>query len=313
MTVEAVDTVTGEIVPASSVGLSTGPLTPAETAERAAWVREVTKAALTEGVDYGDFPGTDRPALLKPGAEMLLLAAGLGFRITKIEDEDARLHAGVTYRVSVHRGGLTVSECDGYAGYDESRFYTSAEAAEKRERANASKYRRPANPARFTEYKAPWNTLVKMAQKRALVGATLNATAASGLFVADVDDAQDRSSGDGGPAGGPPEPPAAERDRGRRGTTTGTASNAPQEAPPPAADYLPPEPPEGTGALQDRLEKLSLKDRAAFKDWRRARVYPWPPVTAEMLTEMGDEVAVLEARYAEERDAYEPPVGSPND
>ena len=143
-----------------------------------------------------------------------------------------------------------------------------------------------------------------MAQKRALVGATLNATAASGLFVADVDD-QDRSS--------EPEPAAVERGPGRRGTSTGgTAATAAQEVPP-AADYLPPEPPEGTGALQDRLEKLSLKDRAAFKDWRRARVYPWPPVTAEMLTEMGDEVAVLEARYAEERDAYEPPVGSPID
>ena len=41
MTVEAVDTVTGEIVPASSVGLSTGATDArGKTAERAAWVRE---------------------------------------------------------------------------------------------------------------------------------------------------------------------------------------------------------------------------------------------------------------------------------
>ena len=38
------------------------------------------------------------------------------------------------------------------------------------------------------EYKAPFNTLVKMAQKRALVGAALAAVAGSGLFVADPDE-----------------------------------------------------------------------------------------------------------------------------
>ena len=41
------------------------------------------------------------------------------------------------------------------------------------------------------EYRAPWNTLIKMAQKRALVGAALNAVAGSGLFVSAADDADD--------------------------------------------------------------------------------------------------------------------------
>ena len=180
-----IDVVTGEIMPA---GLITSRLSPAETRERAQWVREVTGAALTKDVDYGIIPGTDKPALLKPGAEMLLLAAGLGFQITKIDDEDSRNHQGVTYRCTVRRGDLVVAECDGYAGYDESRFYTSAADAEAKERANAERYRRQVNTAKFTEYRAPWNSVIKMAQKRALVGAALNAVAGSGLFTQDLDD-----------------------------------------------------------------------------------------------------------------------------
>ena len=178
-----VDVATGEIVP-----LAVGRLTPEQTRERAAWVREVTKAALVEGTDFGVIPGTERPALLKPGAEMLLLAAGLGFTIARIDDQDSASHQGVTYRCTVRRGELVLAECDGYAGYDESRYYRSAEESERQERAYAKKDRREPREDRFVEYRAPWNTLVKMSQKRALVGAALNAVAGSGLFVTDDDD-----------------------------------------------------------------------------------------------------------------------------
>lgn len=197
----SVDTVTGEIVPMAAARLS-----PAEARDRAAWVREVTKAALVEGVDFGIIPGTDRPSLLKPGAEMLLLAAGLGFTITKIDDEDSRAHAGVTYRCTVRRGELVVSECDGYAGYDESRYYRSAEDSEKLERARAKQDRRPPREDRYAEYRAPWNTIVKMAQKRALVGAALNAVAGSGLFTG-TDDTDEPPPAPARPARNQPPPP----------------------------------------------------------------------------------------------------------
>lgn len=180
-----VDVTSGEILP-----LAAGRLSPAEVRDRSQWLREVTKAALVENVDFGIIPGTDRMSLLKPGAEMLLLAAGLGFTIDRIDDQDFRTHEGVTYRCTVRRGSFVVSECDGYAGYSESRYYRSAEDSERIERANAKQYRRQVNEARFVEYRAPWNTLMKMAQKRALVGAALNAVAGSGLFT-DVDGGSD--------------------------------------------------------------------------------------------------------------------------
>src|SRR5262249_50027002 len=40
-------------------------------------------------------------------------------------------------------------------------------------------------------YRAPWNSVIKMAQKRALVGAALVATSASSLFTQDVEDTAD--------------------------------------------------------------------------------------------------------------------------
>lgn len=171
-------------------------MSPAEVADRARWIREVTKAALIEGTDYGVIPGTDKPTLYKSGAETLLFAAGLGSATHRGDidlDENGR-RLGVYYKTTVLRGDTVIAECEGYAGYDESRFYTSAEEATQRERENAAKYQRSVRESKCAEYRAPWNTVVKMAQKRALVGATLIATSASGLFTQDLED-------DHGPAG----------------------------------------------------------------------------------------------------------------
>lgn len=161
MTQELVNVTTGEVVQPSLR------LTPAQAKQRAIWVRDVTRAALEKDVDYGIIPGTgNKQTLLKPGAEMLLLAAGLGFTMDRVDDDDSRHHEGVTYKCTVRRGDTIVASCDGYAGYDESRF-------------------------RRTNGRADWNSLVKMAQKRALVGAALNAVAGSGLFHVDPEDARE--------------------------------------------------------------------------------------------------------------------------
>jgi hypothetical protein len=135
-------------------------LSPDGAAEWGRWVRDVMRAALTEGVDYGTIPGCGpKPAMFKSGGEMLLKAAGLGFSMERLDDDESRDHQGITYRCTVLRGETPVAVCDGYCGRDEA-----------------------------GRLKANWNTIVKIAQKRALVGAALNATASSGLFVADIDD-----------------------------------------------------------------------------------------------------------------------------
>jgi hypothetical protein len=100
---------------------------------------------------------------------------------------------------------MPIATCDGYAGYDEDKFYQTAEQAqfkaESKERYWAAQDKRPANPNKWKHidgYRAPWNTVIKMAQKRAIVGAVINATAAGGLFTADDDSSY--APADGGPS-----------------------------------------------------------------------------------------------------------------
>lgn len=128
-------------------------------------VKAMQRSVLLEGTDYMTIPGTGKPSLLKPGAERLMQVFGLGHRMEQldIQYEDGKAH-GVTYRCTVTKmmmdgRELTVSSCDGHASREEGKWR-----------------------------KAPWNTIIKMAQKRSLVGACLTATATSGLFTQDMED-----------------------------------------------------------------------------------------------------------------------------
>ena len=171
------------------------------------------RAILKEGVDYGPIPGgdPDKKNLNKPGAEKLLQWFGFGSESNLAEIErddpdhpsgiaDKARRIGVTYRTEITKtvpggGKVIVATCEGYAGYDEDRYYTSAEdavaKAEAKERFWAAKDKRQPNPAKWAnaaEYRAPWNTLIKMSQKRSYVGAAIDATGAAGLFTQDMED-----------------------------------------------------------------------------------------------------------------------------
>ena len=159
-------------------------------------LRACMLAVLRPGVDYGTIPGMgEKPSLFKPGAEKLVQWFGFGFTSERGEterDSDGN-RLGVTYRCTVTKGlpdgrTITIATCEGYAGYDEDRFYTSAEQAWEKECALAERYKRQPRKWKAAEYRAPWNTVIKMAQKRAHVGAAIDATAAAGLFTQDLED-----------------------------------------------------------------------------------------------------------------------------
>jgi hypothetical protein len=162
-------------------------------------VRACTKAVLREGVDYGHIPGTngEEKSLWRPGAQKLLQWFRLECTCDRIEierDDDGRKH-GITYRAEVGRGLKTatpviLATCEGTADYDESKFYQSEEQVRARLREQehkwAAKDRRAPNADRWNsakEYRADWNALMKRAQKRAIVGAVVDATAAGGIFT----------------------------------------------------------------------------------------------------------------------------------
>lgn len=180
---------------------------PEQTGQWMATLQEYKRAILVNGADYMVIPGTDKPSLLKPGAEKLLMAAGIGSTVVQSSvdrNPDTGAREGVYYTATVFRGpnpqeGQTLATCDGYAGYDESRYYISQADNEAKERRLARQYNRPAKPEKMLEYRAPWNTVCKMAQKRALVGATLLAMSASGLFTQDLEDER-HPAGPAGPA-----------------------------------------------------------------------------------------------------------------
>lgn len=177
-----------------------------EAAEAAALdkqLRDMMRAVLKEDVDFGVIPGTGtKPSLLKPGAEKLLQWFGFGHTTerSEVERDSEGGRVGVTYRCTVTKAMqdgrvVTVATCEGYAGYDEDRFYVTAEQATEKEKANARKYKRDVYLSKCVEYRAPWNSVIKMAQKRALVGAALQATSASTLFTQDVEDMRPEADG----------------------------------------------------------------------------------------------------------------------
>ena len=143
-------------------------LAPEEARTLVEQVKAMQRSVLVEGVDYMTISGTSKPSLLKPGAERLMQVFGLGHRMEQLDVQrgDDGKPTGVTYRCTVTKmmmdgRELTVSSCDGHASMEEPKWR-----------------------------KAPWNTIIKMAQKRALVGACLTATATSGLFTQDMEDTE---------------------------------------------------------------------------------------------------------------------------
>lgn len=176
-------------------------------------LRECMRAVLVPGTDYGTIPGMgDKPSLFKPGAEKLIQWFGFGFENVRdeIERDADGIRVGVTYRCTVYKQladgrKVTVATCEGYAGFDEDKFFVSADRArdkaEASERKWARKDGRQPNSAKWenaAEYRAPWNSVLKMAQKRALVGAAIDATAAAGLFTQDLEDMRGTAVPDAG-------------------------------------------------------------------------------------------------------------------
>jgi hypothetical protein len=158
-------------------------------------MRNLVMEILTEGRDYGRIPGIDRPVLFKPGAERVTLSFGCfsRFRIVEVEadhdrpvqwrkrkrewDPDVRgkftwteeigesigLYRYVIECEIVHREtGLIIGSCLGVCSTMETRYVDRPREME--------------------------NTIAKMAEKRAHVGAALNAFGLSEQFTQDVDE-----------------------------------------------------------------------------------------------------------------------------
>lgn len=138
-------------------------------------LKEFVKSQMVQDVDFGTIPGCPKPCLFKPGAEKLAQLFGFGVRING-KDKEIDLHqnfAMFSYTAEVYhlKTSVIISQCEGSCNSHERKYKTRTVKNVKEETAIGD----------------IMNTLMKMAQKRAYVGAVIQATGASDFYTQDVD------------------------------------------------------------------------------------------------------------------------------
>lgn len=187
---------------------------PLETTKnRYAQFVEFSKEIMKDKLDYWIIPGVSKPSLFKPWAEKLRLVYGLQVFIEKTGEtlDIDRDFYDVNYMATVKdKNGLVLGMCEWSCNTMEDRYNFSswkdsskptkdwkqddleierlkAEGLGKRKRGNSGwiwQQREQVKSWKLTHK----NTIQKMAQKRAYVGAILNATWASEFYTQDVED-----------------------------------------------------------------------------------------------------------------------------
>jgi hypothetical protein len=217
------------------ISISTG-ASIQEVVTRRRLIKELMRDVLIEGEHYGQIPGTSsKNVLLKPGAEQICVMFNLGSRIEKeelVELENGHREYRLTVGLWHYPTNTRVAEGVGSCSTMESKYrYRNTadfevldqqipnDAKEKKQYYRALGFGMKKVEGRWVwvkygdEHKSEnpdiadaYNTVLKMAEKRAFVNATLRATGASDFFTQDLEE--------GPPNGGaepslPKEKPAA--------------------------------------------------------------------------------------------------------
>jgi hypothetical protein len=149
-----------------------GPVMPiAEMARMLTQLQDFIDKQLIADTDYGVIPGTHQRSLYKPGAEKFTFLFGLGIEYEHVAGEVTAQRVAHTYKcklVSLSTGQLKAAVERSCSSDEENmqKAYLSLQAKG------------------YTDVRAIDNTVRGMAQKRALVAATLLATMASGFLSA---------------------------------------------------------------------------------------------------------------------------------
>ena len=171
------------------------PLTATDIRAQVNLVQEVMRAVMKEGTHYGVIPGTPKPSLWKPGAEVLAATfrIAVSYKIEDLSTDDV-----VRYRVTAigkhQTTDIVMGEGMGECSSNEEKYkwrkaINTAEFAAIPENRRRTKFGKQYNTDQVrTEAADLANTVLKMACKRAQVAMTLNVTAASDIFTQDIED-----------------------------------------------------------------------------------------------------------------------------
>jgi hypothetical protein len=173
-------------------------------------LKRFVKSVMKEGSDYGIIPGTDKPTLLKPGAEKLNNIYGFYSEVEimeRTEDWDKPFFNYIV-RATIYskRTGIKESEGIGSCNSMESKYryrwaFESDLPEELKDDKDSLKTKEIFSKKNNRKYKmfrienediySLVNTLQKMASKRAYIDATLKATRTSEMFTQDMEDIKD--------------------------------------------------------------------------------------------------------------------------
>jgi hypothetical protein len=162
-------------------------------------IHKVMEKIMQKDIHYGIIPGTTKPTLLKPGAEVLATTFQLAPTVTTEIDRTADA-IRVTTHVSLHSiGGQFLGEGVGECSTGEEKFkwraaLSDAEFMSVPEDKKRVTYKKAKGGGVYTVKQIRQNpddmanTVLKMAKKRAFVDAILTVTGASDIFTQDVED-----------------------------------------------------------------------------------------------------------------------------
>ena len=160
-------------------------------------IQEVMKEVMQNDTHYGLVPGCgNKPTLLKPGAEKLAMTFRLSPDYEELpgsSESDSFICYKINCKLTHIPTGLVVGNGRGMCNSKEKKYRTRSVYANKAtdEEKKIGKEETRNNYKVYVVPQDPWdvqNTIYKMACKRALIAAVLNATAASDIFTQDIED-----------------------------------------------------------------------------------------------------------------------------
>jgi len=172
-------------------------------------IQNVMSRVMKKDEHYGVIPGTDKPTLLKPGAEKLCLTFRLDPDYEIIREVREKNFIAYTIKCSLAHipTGNPIASGVGSCNSRETKYRYRSQNTGKpvpkeywqdrdSEKLGGPQFSPRKKDKQWVIYEQienenPWdldNTLMKMACKRALIAATLNATAASDIFTQDIED-----------------------------------------------------------------------------------------------------------------------------
>lgn len=176
--------------------------TVSDTLNKVKTLQSTLKNILVDKHDYGTIPGCgDKPTLLKPGAEKILMALGITSTyelIEHTENFDGKGFFAYTVKCTLFKNNAKITEGLGHANSKEKKwaleYVYEKDLPQGTDKELLKKKKIETSKGTFYKYEidadanSKANTILKMAKKRSQIDAVLTVASLSEIFTQDFDD-----------------------------------------------------------------------------------------------------------------------------